>query len=180
MAEWETLAADELTRLTAPNEAKKRATVLALVDARIAGQPEESVWGRPETCSRNIYHAKWKKDPIFASVLENVTALARTWHDGRALRALSRAAERLALASPVAVARAITLMDSGDEAVALRAAFGILDRAGVETAAKSKVDVKSVEMTHAEWVADQEKRHQQAQQALADFVDDSTDSSTDE
>lgn len=171
MAEWETLATAELTRLTAPNEAKKRATVLALVDARIAGAPEESVWSRPDTCSRNIYHAKWKKDATFASVLENVTALARQWHDGRALQALSRAAERLALASPVAVAKAIKLMDSGDEAVALRAAFGILDRAGVETAAKSKVETTQI-VTHAEWVAEQEKSRQQAQQALADFADD--------
>lgn len=141
MAEWETMATAELTRLQPPNVAKKRATIIALVDARIAGHAEESVWGRPDTCSRNIYHAKWKKDPTFASVLENVTALARQWHDGRALRALSNAAERLALASPVAVAKAITMMNSADEAVALRAAFGILDRAGVETATKARTEV---------------------------------------
>lgn len=141
MVGWEAEAVAELNRLQPPQVAKKRATVIALVDARLAGQPEESVWGRPDTCSRNIYHSKWKKDPIFSDVLRSVTELARTWHDGRSLRALSKAAELMALASPDAVARAIALMQSMDDAVALRAAFGILDRAGVETATKARTEV---------------------------------------
>lgn len=141
MAEWETLAASELDRLTNPHAAKKRATVIALVDARIAGRPEETVWTLPETCSRTVYHTKWKRDPVFAEVLEQVTAAARQWRDGTALRALAQAAERLALASPVAVARAIALLQSSDEQVVLRAAFGILDRAGVETAVKSRTEL---------------------------------------
>lgn len=141
MADWESQAAAELDRLTNPHAAKKRATVLALVDARIAGRSEETVWALPETCNRSIYHTKWKHDPTFAEVLAKVTSLARTWKDGASLRALSRAAERLALASPVAVARAIAMLQSNDEQVVLRAAFGILDRAGVETAVKSKQEL---------------------------------------
>lgn len=137
MADWESQAAAELDRLTAPHAAKKRTTIVALVDARLAGRTEESVWQRDDTCSRSVYHEKWKKDPTFADVLGKVTALARQWQDGRSIRALALAAERLALASPVAVAKAITLMSSADEQIAIRAAFGILDRAGAATATKA-------------------------------------------
>lgn len=138
---WQEQAAAELDRLTNPHATKKRATVLALVDARISGRSEETVWELKETCNRSIYHTKWKRDPVFADVLAKVTDLARTWKDGESLRALSEAARRLALASPAAVARAIAMLQSGDEQVVLRAAFGILDRAGVETAVKSKQEV---------------------------------------
>lgn len=141
MPDWESQAAAELNRLTNPYATKKRATVIALVDARLAGKTEESVWGLPETCSRYIYHSKWKKDPTFAEVLERVTALARQWKDLQGIRALGQAAERLALASPVAVARAIALLQSGDDRIVLSAAFGILDRAGVETAVKVRSEV---------------------------------------
>lgn len=171
MADWESLAASELDRLTNPHATKKRATIIALVDARIAGRSEETVWALPDTCNRSIYHGKWKKDPVFAEVLERVTGLARTWKDGAALRALSQAAERLALASPVAVGRAIAMLQSEDEQVVLRAAFGILDRAGVETAAKSKMEVDSIEMSLEEWRATQKQRQQAATQALEDFAD---------
>lgn len=141
MAEWEAQAAAELARLTQPHVTKKRATVLALVDARLAGRPEEEIWRQPGTCSRNIYHTKWKKDPTFAGVVENVERLAREWQDTKALRALKQAAERLALASPAAVGKAIEIMAQGDDPnVVLRAAFGILDRAGVETAVKAKTE----------------------------------------
>lgn len=169
MADWESLAAAELDRLTNPHAGKKRATIIALVDARIAGRTEESVWTLPETCNRSVYHVKWKKDPTFAEVLTKVTDLARGWKDGASLRALSQAAERLALASPIAVARAIAMLQSDDEQVVLRAAFGILDRAGVETAAKGKTEVTNVDMTLEEWRAAQAQRQAQAKQALTDF-----------
>jgi hypothetical protein len=136
-AEWEAQAAGELARLTEPHAAKKRATVIALVDTRLAGRSEETVFGRPDTCSRNTYHGKWKKDAVFADVLDKVTAAAWEWHGGRAVRALAQAAERLALASPAAVVKVIEVMTTSLDAQAvLRAAFGILDRAGVETASK--------------------------------------------
>ena len=97
MAEWIDVATEQLSRLENPHREKKRATIIALVDARLAGETEESVWTQPQCCSRNTYHSKWKRDPVFADVLDKVYDLARDWNDGRSVRALDEAAERLAL-----------------------------------------------------------------------------------
>lgn len=150
--EWVGGAQATLSRLNGEVWAdKKKATILALVDAHLSGQSEETVWGRPETCARNTYHLKWKKDPLFAAVLADVDGLARGWKDGRSMRALSEAAERLALASPVAVAKLIERLKSQDESIILRAATAILDRAGMQTAAKSsQVDVDMSTLSDAE------------------------------
>lgn len=153
MADWETAATEALARLTEPHLSKKRATIIALVDARLTGVSEETVWKRPDTCSRNIYHSRWKRDPVFFEVLETVTGLARKWQDSRGARALASAAERLALASPVAVARLIEKLQSADEAIVLRAAMGILDRAGVDTAVKSKSEVANTHSLDADQFA---------------------------
>lgn len=142
---WEQAAAAALARLAEPHLAKKKATVIALVDARLTGVSEETVWRRPDTCSRTIYHNKWKKEPVFASVLADVTKLAQEWRDGRATRALAEAAERLALASPLAVGKLIQKLNSQDEKIVLRAALGILDRAGMETAAKAQVGLGGID-----------------------------------
>ncbi len=136
--DWLDAVVDELSRLENPHREKKRATILALVDAQLAGKSEETVWHprRPDTCSRVVYHMKWKHEPVFASVLKAVAEAARRHQDGRTVRALVLAGERLQLASPAAVTTAIQAMMSDDPQVRLRAAFGILDRAGVETAPK--------------------------------------------
>jgi hypothetical protein len=135
--DWAETVATELDRLRGlQHEHKRRNTVLALVDARLAGRSEETVWGRAETCNRSTWHNKWKHDALMISVLGNVERSARRWTDTKAARALADAAEKLALASPAAVGVAIRRMASADDNVALRAAFGILDRAGVETAPK--------------------------------------------
>ena len=143
--DWAGLAAAELERLDGnAHSGKQRATVLALVTARIAGQPEASIWDRathPDVCSKTVYQNKWKKQPLFADVLTNVERLARTYQDTRTLRALQSAAERLALAAPVAVGRLIALMQGSEDAIVLRAALGILDRAGVETAQKGSNEI---------------------------------------
>jgi hypothetical protein len=170
MADWQDLAAAELGRLEHPHAAKKRTTVIALVDCRLAGTSEETVFQRRDTCSRNTYHAKWKKDPVFADVLETVTGLAREWHGGRAMRAMAQASERLALASPGAVAKIVAVLaNSEDDQAVLRAAFGILDRAGLETAEKSTTEVTGV--TLEEWRAQQADRQSQTAAALEDFAD---------
>ena len=164
--DWLPAALAELDRFNVPGEkhyAKKRATVLALVDARLAGQPEETVWNRaayPDVCSRTIFQGKWKHDPIFASVLANVDALARGWRDGAKLRAINTAAERLALASPVAAGKLIALLASMDETIILRAANSILDRSGTETATKNLTDVSVttkayVTISPDDWDADE-------------------------
>ena len=149
--EWISAAANQLERLSGDRHyGKMRGTVIALIGARLAGVSEETVWEprRPETCSRTIYQRKWKKQPLFADVLKQVETLAREYQDGRALRAKQQAAERLALAAPVAVAAAIREMQSDDPAIRLRAAFGILDRAGIETAPTQTVAVKGTNTTH--------------------------------
>lgn len=140
--EWISAAATQLERLGGDRHyGKMRGTIIAIVGARLAGESEETVWEprRPDTCSRTIYQRKWKKQPLFADVLKQVEGLAREYQDGRSLRAKQQAAERLALAAPIAVATAIREMQSEDPAVRLRAAFGILDRAGIETAPKGTV-----------------------------------------
>lgn len=137
---WVEAAAAALTRFDGQHARKKRDTVIALVDARLSGRPEESVWELPQACSRTIYHTKWKHDEVFAAVLAEVFGVAQHWQDTRALRALQSAAERMALASPVAAAKLIGLMNADDAAIVLRAATAILDRAGMETASKSSTE----------------------------------------
>lgn len=128
MHDWIEEAASALSRLGPPYRHKKRNTILALVTARLAGQSEETVWSLPETCSRTIYHERWKHDPVFMSVLEEVTRIAYSWQDKRMLRALREASERLSFAAPVAAAKLIALLDSDEPSVVLRAATTILDR----------------------------------------------------
>lgn len=128
-------------RLDNPHAQKKRDTIIALVDARLAGRSEETVWRLPQCCSRNTYHSKWKQEPAFAHALELATQTARGWKDGEAMRALSESARRLALASPLAVTKLIERLGSVDETIIVRAAVAILDRAGTETAGKASADV---------------------------------------
>lgn len=132
--EWINVAANELTRFAGQeHEQKRRDTVVALVAARLNGTPEEAVWERKEVCSRKVYHQKWKFDPTFADVLNNVTRLARDW---KARLFLSDAAHTLAINAQRAADRVVELMESTSGHVALAAAFGLLDR-NKETAAKS-------------------------------------------
>lgn len=136
MADWIDLAQSELARVTGLHYQRKRNTILALVEARLAGRSEESVWSLPATCSRNTYHSKWKHDATFADVLRKVTEMATTWQSGRRLAALEEAAEALALAAPDAVKRLVGLLEAPDVKTQRMAAVNILDRAGMETAQK--------------------------------------------
>lgn len=138
---WVEAVGAAFTGLRQPHLEKKKATIIAMVDARLAGRPEESVWKQPGVCNRGTYHLKWKRQPDFAEALEAVSRLATEWRDTRAIRALQEAAETLALTAPIAAKQAALLLRSGDEGIRLRAAFGILDRAGTTTASKSSVDV---------------------------------------
>ncbi len=138
---WIAEATALLDALTGKHAQLKRNTIIALVDARLARRSEETVWSVPGTCNRRVYHTKWKRDPAFAETLKAVHDLAVHHKNARAVSALSEAAENLALASPAAVAAAVRLLMSADEAVRLRAAFGILDRAGVETANKGSATI---------------------------------------
>ena len=137
--EWVGVALEQLDRLQPPHRDLKRATIIALVDAQLAGKSQELLWKQQNVCARSTWHDKWKKDALIADVLEKVTTLARRHQDSRTLRALDNASQYLALAAPEAVAKLIKLMMSADEGIILRSAVAILDRAGVETAQKAQV-----------------------------------------
>lgn len=151
--DWDDAVVAELDRLRGTqHEHKRRNTILALVDARLAGRSEETVWERPETCTRSTWHEKWKRDPLMADVLATVERQARRWVDTRVARSLAAAAERLALASPavaeqlveIAVRGRVRVGEGGERyeqaspADVVRAGLGVLDRAGVETAPKQQ------------------------------------------
>lgn len=160
-SDWVVAAVAELDRLPEPHKQKKRATVIALVDARLGGKSEETVWDRtvhPNVCARSTYHGKWRKDPLFAEVLRNVTTLATEWRDTEELRAIESAAKKLRLATPLSADQLISVAQTGrlrrvtdvggrpqviyEDASAsevLRAVLAVLDRAGVETASKGTI-----------------------------------------
>ncbi len=128
------------------DEAGGRMTQVAA--AKLAGVDSDTVtrWKREDEQFR-AKEAEARTSGIGqARKLAEVDGLAKGWRDGRSLRALNDAAERLALAAPVAVGKLIERLKSDDEAIILRAAIAILDRAGLETAAKSSqaVDVSKL------------------------------------
>lgn len=131
----EVLAALDL--LPDPHRQKKRATVLAMVAAKLAGKPEESVFGQANTCSRNTWHSTWKRDEVISWVLATVLAAAETRRATDELRSLQAASRYLALGAPAAAARLVTMLAQPDAAQARLAAQAILDRADFSTAAKS-------------------------------------------
>lgn len=112
---------------------KRRNTIVALVEARLNGTSEEEVWKRRDTCTRRIYHEKWKKETLFAETLAAVTKAART---EKARIILDEALITLKLHTLRAVTRVVEIVGSEDEDKALKASFGILDRAGLATAKK--------------------------------------------
>ena len=136
---WLEAGLSELERIQNPERNKKINTLIALIDARLAGQSDASAFKRADTVSRNIWYEKWSKDESIRDVLNKLELIARSVHDERAIRTMAAAASRIQLASAAAAGKAISLMSSSDEAIALRASFGILDRAGVETATKNSV-----------------------------------------
>lgn len=143
MSDWKEQAKSALARLNDERWADKmKTTIVALVDAHLAGISEETVWGRPETCSRKTYHEKWKKQALFAEVLAEVNGLAVEWKDNESIYALEDALKSLRLATPEAVERLVAIMSQADDLTNSRlAAVAVLDRAGTSTASKSSVDV---------------------------------------
>jgi len=97
-SDWKKEAAPLLAQIVGKHSAKKRATILALVEARLRGEAEETVWGLPQTCSRTTYHhvkrradgtkRGWKYDPVFSKALIDIETLAREWHSNLALAQL--------------------------------------------------------------------------------------------
>jgi hypothetical protein len=155
--EWIEMASAALARLEPPSINKKRNTIIAVVDARLSGRSVESALNRPHTAHYNTYYRNWVKSENFVSVLNEVLDIAQRWQSEQAMEALQRAAHRLALASPVAAGKLVQQLSHEDAAIVLRAAIAILDRAGIETARKSRsettasVDIRQLnELSDAE------------------------------
>lgn len=155
---------------------KKKATILALVAARLEFRSEESVWSDPKVCNRATYHTHWKKQPLFADVLRQVTQAAKAHRDSRAARSLAQAGERLALAANPAVGRLVSLLTSDDESIILRAAIAILDRAGLETAQKATTGSAG---DLEEWRRQADERRRQVEETLEEFDADDADDAAD-
>lgn len=81
--DWLTQAAAELDQIVGRHAAKKRATILAVVEASTTpGVSVETVWDSKHVCARSTYYGKWLKDPLFRRVLDNVTAV-KMQHDAQ-------------------------------------------------------------------------------------------------
>lgn len=138
---WRIEAQAQLERITGHLAAKKRRTVVALVECRLNGVGLDRAFsGRADTCSRNVWHVKWKHDPIIADVFARVEEMALAWQADRATRALESAAEMLSMAAPNSAAALIALLKAEEPRERRQAAVAILDRAGVLTASKTTVD----------------------------------------
>lgn len=165
MDEVPTDALRELNKLTGlQHYHKRRNTLLALVDARLAGASEETVWQQDGTCSRNTWHMKWKNDSLMVDVLANVERILRDWTDGEELRALRQAARQLALGAVAAAEQLTGIAANGQVRYVVQVAGGeplesfetasagdvrlaavaVLDRAGIETASKSTMQLTPI------------------------------------
>jgi len=129
--------------------AKRKATLEAMVEADMLGYSLNSVFERPETCTKTVWYKKWRHDPVMEKALEALRTLMFDMQDQEVAMALQVSKRRLALLTPDAVDRLEEFMGPGvDEAITIRAVKEILDRGGLETAAKS-VSSHSVTMEPA-------------------------------
>ena len=128
-----------------PHTEKKINTIVAIVDTELVGGSVTALLkgDDPDVCNFTTYHKKWKFEPEFAACLTAVRDIARNWEDGSKGLALAQASRLLAVASPKAAQKAINHIDSQDPNVSLRASLAVLDRAGVETAAKSSQELST-------------------------------------
>lgn len=148
---WRNAAREPLRRLREVKQGTRTPvekminTIVALIDARLSGKPETVVFDREDVCSKTTYYTKWRDDPDFVAALDEATQLAYDWKDGWAMSRIRLAAEKLQVAAPdmtdIAIAIAKRAFLANDDAAALRAVFGVLDRADVKTAVKSGVSM---------------------------------------
>lgn len=102
---WIKLAQEDLARIRGRGSVKKRATIIALAQARLFGTPIDDVFKRPDTCGRTTYYRTdfdkdgnprgWKNDPEFQDVLESVVRLATEWREAEKLREIQEEKEHL-------------------------------------------------------------------------------------
>lgn len=110
-------------------------------------------------------------NPQFREALDACLRRALMAQNNEEEKAIRQATRRLRLLVPKAVDSLELIMQTGEsDAVKLRAADSILNRAGMETAEKSSSE--TVGMTLEEWRTKQRERQSKASAAVADFVDD--------
>lgn len=173
-AEWVEDVADALGRITGPNAQRKRDTIVALVAARLEKRSDNWAFKNATPGHKTTYHKTWKHDPEFAEVLAEVERLAVHWKSQIEARAMAEAASRLAMLAPVAVTVTAKALRSSDLNIALKAAFGIMDRAGLggkvthEVTGPEGLPVGTL-MSLDEWRRHQATRRQEAEDILMAF-----------
>lgn len=179
-AEWVEDVTEQLDQIKGKDAQKKRDTIIALVDARLNKRADSTAFRQIGTGHKITYHRSWKHDPTFASVLAEVERLATHWRNQRQARYLAEAADRLAQLAPAAATVLAKAMRSPDLNVALKAAFGVLDRAGLQTAVKQQHEHTGPEglpvgtlMSLEEW-----RRYQSDQKKGAEDILDAFDAQT--
>lgn len=133
LADWHTLAeiVDALARFGGAHAQKKRDTVIALVEAELAGEPEETVFKRPDTCSRSTYHHRWKKNKQFTRILALARDIARKYHSAQQAAAMLEARRTMQLGSAPAARVMVDTLQDDDSRVALSAARAIIEIVGL-------------------------------------------------
>ncbi len=176
--EWIDDVAEQLDRIKGLHAQRKRDTIVALVTARLEKRSDNWAFKQGNTANRTTYHRSWKFDPEFADVLAEVERLAIHWRNQVEARALAEAASRLSMLAPVSVTVAAKALRSQDLNIALKAAFGIMDRAGLGV--KAQVEHTGPEgmpvgtlMSLEEWRRHQATRRQEAENILAVFDENS-------
>ena len=178
-AGWDTLAevVDALAVFGGTHGQKKRKTILALVEAEMAGKAEETVWKQEDTCNRSTYHGKWKKNKQFSRTLALVRDAARKYASAPGSMAMLDARNRMQRITSKASRTIEKSLESADETIALRAALKTIEIAGVMESDSAKISDRTFagavtagrgeggEMTLAEWRIQSAKQERQAGEA---------------
>lgn len=150
---WET---EETVALLMALTSTQRRALRAYISQVELGDKSVVEWLASDLCP--VSRAAWYRDgqrnylnhPGFKAALEACLRRALAAQTAEEDKAIRRATSKLRLLVPKAVDRLEALMESGEsDAVKLRAADSILDRAGLETAAKGPAGV-AIEITYAD------------------------------
>lgn len=171
---WET---EETVALLMQLSSTQRRALRAYLSQVELGHMNVVEWLDSDLCP--VSRAAWYRDgqrnylnsPQFREALDACLRRALLAQNSEEEKAIRQATRKLRLLVPKAVDSLELIMQTGEsDAVKLRAADSILNRAGMETAEKSTVE--TIGMTQDEWLATQAKRQTEVKQAIADFADD--------
>ncbi len=127
-------------------------------------------WRRPAAKGGNYWGTE--RDPVhpFRRAVAAYRAAWLRWQTDEESEAIRRAAHDIRMAATEAVTRLLELMRTADkDAVQLRAAESVLDRAGLETAEKHTTELTGE--TIDEWRRQRAEQREQARAAMTDFED---------